>query len=269
MKKLLLLALITPALANDTAINSGGHGPAPLGEFQGEESVIRMVSEKIEIRMGKTESKVSCRFTFRSSKQEGDAKQRVGFPDLLELESDTGTISKLETFVDGKPIEAKKVRGWFDSSEWGTPRSGLGEPPANVLRDEIQFADYFVVDLIFPPGKDVIVERRYTADNGGDAMGSTGFSYTTHTGAVWKDTIGEAEFRVILDGWTVDDLAFEDGKQKLPPRAQSAWCSPNLAEWKVVSPTELKMTWKDFEPAVHRTRRGIFLATWCRKPADE
>ena len=269
MKALLLLALITPVLANDTAINSGGHGPSPLGEFQGEESVIRMVSEKIEIRMGKTESQVSCRFTFRSSKQEGHAKQSVGFPDLLELESDTGTISKLETFVEGKPVEARKVRGWFGTSEWGTPKSGLGEPPASVLRDEVQFADFYVVDLSFPPGKDMIVERKYTADNGGDAMGSTGFSYTTHTGAVWKDSIGEAEFRVILDGWTVDDLAFEDGKQKLPPREQSAWCSPNLAEWKVVSPTELRMTWKDFEPAVHRTRRGIFLATWCRKPAGQ
>jgi hypothetical protein len=269
MKKLMLLALISPVLANDTAINSGGHGPAPLGEFQGEESVIRMVSENIEIRMGKTESQVTCRFTFRSSKQEGEAKQTVGFPDLLDLESDTGTISKLETFVDGKQVEAKKVRGWFGTSEWGTPKSGLGDPPSNIPKDEIQYADYYTVELSFPPDKDVIVERKYTADNGGDAMGSTGFSYTTHTGAVWKDTIGSAEFRVILDGWTVDDLAFEDGKQKVRPRDQSAWCSPNLAEWKVVSPTELKMTWKDFEPAVHRTRRGIFLATWSKKMSGE
>ena len=269
-KSLLLLALIVPALANDTAINSGGHGPAPMGEFDGEESVIRMVSEKIEIRMGKSESEVTCRFTFRSTKKAGDAKQVVGFPDLLEMESDTGTISKLETFVDGQKVETRKVRGWFGTSDWGTPKSGLGEPPATLPKDEIQYADFFVADVTFPPDKDVIVERRYTADNGGDVTGSTGFSYTTHTGAVWKDTIGEAEFHVtLLDGLKVDDLAFEDGKQKLRPRQQSAWCSPNLAEWKVVSPTELKMTWKDFEPAVHKTRRGIFLATWSRNTAQE
>lgn len=61
----------------------------------------------------------------------------------------------------------------------------------------------------------------------------------------------------------MDDLAFEDGKQKRKPREQfGAWCAPNLAEWKVVSPTELAMTWKDFEPAVHKTRRGILLSTW-------
>ena len=266
---LLLLALALPLAANDTAINSGGHGPSPMGEFEGEESVIRMVSENIGIRMGKTESEVSCRFTFRSSKKEGDARQTVGFPDLLEMDSDTGSISKLETFVDGKKVEAKKVRGWFGTGEWGTPKSGLGEPPAKLPPGEVQPADFYTVEVVFPPDKDVVIERRYTSSNGGNTLGSTGFSYTTHTGAVWKGTIGSAEFHVTLkDGLTVEDLAFEDGKQKRPPREQSAWCEPNLAEWKIVSPTELTMTWKDFEPAVHRTRRGIFLATWDRARED-
>jgi len=265
MKNLLLIGLVLPALANDSAINSGAYGPAPLGEFQGEESVIRMVTESIDIRFGKEQSDVTCRFTFRSSKKEGDAKQVVGFPDLLQTESDTGSILKLETFVNGEKVEAKKVRGWFGASEWGTPKSGLGAPPANLPENEVQLADFFTVEVAFPPDRDVVIERRYTADNGGDVSGSTTFFYTTQTGSVWKDTIGVAEFRVKLDGWTVDDLAFEDGKQTVPPRQQFGWSSPNRSEWTVVSPTELKMTWKDFEPAVHKTRRGIHLATWSKR----
>lgn len=267
MKKyLLLLGLVFPALANDSGINSGGHGPSPMGEFQGDESVIRMVAESIEIRFGKDESQVNCRFTFRSSKEEGEAKQVVGFPDFLDTETDKGQIHKLETFVDGKKVEARKVRGWFASGEFEIPKSGLGEPPATLQEDQIQKADFFVIDVSFPADRDVIIERKYTADNGGNVDGSKTFSYTTLTGAVWKDTIGKAEFTVKLDGWTVNDLAFEDGPQKNRPREQyGTWCEPNKAEWTVVSPTELKMTWKDFEPAVHKTRRGIHLATWSVK----
>ncbi|WP_265594514.1 hypothetical protein [Haloferula sp. BvORR071] len=268
MRFLLWLGLVASALGNDTGINSGEYGPAPLGEFKGEESVIRMVEEKIEIHFGKTQSEVACRFVFRSGKAEGDAKQVVGFPDFIDTETDTGTITKLETFINGEKVEAKKQRGWFYTPDYETPRSGLGEPPKELVeQDKITRADFFTVEVVFPQGKDVIIERRYTADNGGNVMQSKTFSYTTFTGAVWKDTIGKAEFSVKLEGWTVNDLAFEDGPQKNRPRAQDgSWCSPNKAEWTVVSPTELKMTWLDFEPAVHKTRRRIHLATWS-KPA--
>lgn len=264
MKWIPALALISIAGANDTSINSGAHGPAPLGEFKAEESIVRMVSETIDIRFGKTESKVTCKFTFRSAKKGGDAKQTVGFPDLLETDSDTGQIRKLETFIDGKMVEAKKIRGWFATSEWGTPKSGFGEPPKFLGEDDVQFANFFAVDVSFPPDKDVVIERRYVADNGADTMGTRWFTYTTHTGAVWRGTIGKAEFRVTLDGMTVDDLAFEDGPQKLEPRKQFEWCSPNKAEWTVKSPTELTMTWENFEPAVHQTRRGIKISTWAQ-----
>ncbi|MDB6079074.1 MAG: hypothetical protein JWO82_2821 [Akkermansiaceae bacterium] len=270
MKRLiLLLAFILPVHGNDTAINAGGFGPAPLGEFEGDESVIRMVSETIDVHFAKKESQVHCRFTFRSGKKSGDAKQVVGFPDLLHTDSDTGEISKLETFIDGEKVEAKKERGWFVTADYATPRSGLGDPPKEYPADQIQRADFFVVEVNFPPDKDVIVERKYTCASGGDVMGTATFYYTTHTGAVWKGNIGQADFHITLDGFTVDDLAFEDGRQKIPSRSQTTWCMPNRAEWTVVSPTELKMTWKDFEPAVHSTRRGIRLATWSKPPAGK
>ena len=109
--------LSVPLLANDTGINSGAHGPSPLGEFVGDESVIRMAEESIHIRFGKEESEVTCRFTFRSGKKEGDAKQVVGFPDFIDTETDTGSIREMQTFIDGRKVEAKKQRGWFFADE--------------------------------------------------------------------------------------------------------------------------------------------------------
>ncbi len=252
-------------LANDTAINPGGIGPSPMGELTGDESIIRMVSESIEVVFGRTSSRVSCRFVFRSAKLEGVARQMIGFPDFIVDEGDQGTIMSMITRVNGSEVAVKKKRGWFTDEEFGIPRSGLGEHP-NAEAAPHRIADFFCVNVEFPPGEDVIIEREYEVANGGSVLGNTTFSYSTHTGAVWRDTIGRADIRVQLDGWTVDDLAFEDGHQKLPPRQQSVFSSPNLAEWKVVSPTELRMTWENFEPAVHRTRRGFFLTTWNQPP---
>lgn len=255
------------AFANDTAMNAGAHGPAPVGEFSGDESVIRMVSERIEIRFGKREAHVVARFTFRSSKPSGVARQSVGFPDLYSGEDiNSGEFRELKTFVNGQERPARKVAGWFETSEYGIPRSGLGEPRQDAPAEIIQRADYYIVDVEFPPNEDVVIERRYTVDNGMDVMGTNTFHYTTHTGAIWRGTIGKAEFHVILDGWTVDDLAFEDGPQRIPPREQTIWSSPNRNDWTIVSPTEMTMTWTDFEPAAHKTRRGLMLATWSRRP---
>lgn len=268
---ILLLGATLTVWANDTAINSGAFGPAPLGEFKGQESVIRMVSETIDIHFARKETNVACKFVFHSTKTTGPARQLVGFPDLLADEdaNDAGLIRKLQTWVDGKEIAAEKQMGWFTipRDPMGTPRSGLGPPPekegANgTWEDQVKKAWFYTVDVTFPPDRDVIIERKYVADNGGSVMGNTTFSYTTRTGAVWQGTIGRADISLTLDGWTVDDLAFEDGAQKLPPRDQFAWCVPNKACWTVVSPTELHMTWKDFEPAVHQTRREIALSTW-------
>lgn len=266
MKSILLFATTLTAACNDAALNPGGHGPATLGGFVGDESVIRMLSEKIDIRFSKKESEVHCRFVFRSGKVGGDAIQLVGFPDMLEREDHAGTIRRLETFVDGRKEESRKVRGWFAAGPFGTPKCGLGKPPPETRPEHVQPADFHVIEVRFPPDREVVVERRYVADNGGDVSGTISFDYSTHTGAVWRGTIGQADFHITLDGLTVDDLAFEDGPQKNPPRSQWGWCVPNRAEWKLVSPTELTMTWKDFEPAVHRTRRGIKLATWSKAP---
>lgn len=252
------------ASANDTAVNAGGSAPHPVGQFKGDESVIRMVSEKIDIVFGKETSKVHCRFVFRSTKPSGDARQTVGFPDLVG-EQDAGPIRSMVTIVNGNEVKSKIQKGYFVNEDTN-PRGALGKPPhADMIVTE---AEYHTVDITFPAGKDVIVERIYTVDNGGSVEGNTTFGYTTLTGAIWNGTIGKAEFSVTLDGWTLDDLVFEDGPQKLPPLQQMVFSSPNKSDWKIESPTKMSLVWENFEPAVHKTRRGIFLTTWNTRPQE-
>ena len=244
-------------MANDTAVNAAASGPEALGEFVNEESIIRMESEIIDIIFGRKESKVHCRFVFRSGKTTGDAVQTLGFPDHPDEEQDVGAILKMTTKVDGVEVAVKKEKGWCGRGPNSQAR--LGTPPPGV---EASVTDYHTMVVKFPPDRDVIVEREYTASNGGSVRGESTFDYTTRTGGIWRGTIGRAEFRVTLDGWTVDDLAFEDGPQKIQPWAQLSYSSPNRSEWKVVSPTELKLVWENFEPAVHHSRRYINLTTW-------
>jgi len=244
------------ALGNDTAVNAAGHAPGPLGAIKGEESVIRMVSEKIDIVFGKEKSKVHCRFVFRSTKPDADAKQTVGFPDMVG-DADHSEILSMITRIDGKEVPSKLQDGYFNHEE---SRAVIGKPPGENMM--ITEAKFHTVDVTFPPDKDVIIEREYVVDNGGSVMGDSTFDYTTSTGAIWHGTIGKAEFTVTLDGWTIDDLAFDDGPQKLPPREQMNFCSVNKADWRIESPNKLSLVWENFEPAVHKSRQGIFLTTW-------
>lgn len=261
MARIILFLFWLPLLAsaNDSTVSASIDAPTAVGEFQGEESVIRMVSEKIDITFGKSESKVKCRFVFRSTKPDSPAVQLVGFPDLLtEQPFDVSSITSMVTRVNGKEIPAKKEKGF-----WGNGRGTLGKVPEGT--PGYTPAEFYVVEVSFPPDQDVIIERDYTVENGGSVMGDSTFAYATFTGAVWKDTIGRAEINVTLDGWTLDDLAFEDGPQKIEPREQGVFSSPNLEDWKVESPTKLSLVWENFEPAVHTTRRGIFLTTWKKR----
>ncbi len=245
-------SVITPLAANDASINLGAHGPEPVGEFKGEESVVRMVSERIDITFGRTETHVHCRFVFRSSKAGADAVQMLGFPDFI-TEADTGTIHSMVSRVDGREVPSKRLRGWQDLE---SSKCHLGSSAEGAA------ADFYTITVTFPPDRDVIVEREYKASNGKSVSGDTYFSYTTRTGGSWKGSIGKAEFHITLDGWKLEDLALEDGEQKIDPRVQRKYGSPNLSEWKVEAPDKLSLEWKNFEPAVHQTRQNIHLQTW-------
>lgn len=65
---------IQAATANDTAVNAAAYGPEPVAGLNGEESVIRMESEKIDVTFGREETKVHCRFVFRSGEKSREVK---------------------------------------------------------------------------------------------------------------------------------------------------------------------------------------------------
>ena len=89
MKRFAFLFIASCALANDTAIHDGGHGPAPIGDRRGPESVIRMVREHLDISFG-AEGDRGARDVCLSQYEDRDApaRQTVGFPDLTAMSAD-------------------------------------------------------------------------------------------------------------------------------------------------------------------------------------
>ena len=126
-------------------MNEGAYGPEPVGDTSGAESVIAMTSETIDIGFGREYTDVVARFTFRSSKKDGVARQLVGFPDMgaaveesarrspkgedswVNEENVVGPLEKLKTYVDSRPVKSEMKFGYgklgeFDSPEpWWTP----------------------------------------------------------------------------------------------------------------------------------------------------
>ena len=121
--------------------------------------------------------------------------------------------------------------------------------------------------VTFPPGQPVTVERRYRVANGGSVYNVSTFQYITATGAGWRGTIGRLDADVTLEGRTVRDLAWKPMANATSPKDQP-WCVPNRSEWKILSPTHLHLTWKDFEPRTDVAREEFILATLARVSSD-
>ena len=266
--------------ADDTALNDGNQGPMPVGGISGPESIIQMVSETIDVQMGKKTSSVDCHFTFRSHKKSGSAFQLVGFPDLAAAvaeaqrrakgkqdppweypEPTNGPIEGMQTFVDGQKVRAELKYGWvsFHSGYMAfTPKNN---------QDRILMA-WYTLPVSFPPDRDVLIERKYQVPNGGQVYDVIIFSYTTATGGVWKDDIEQMVVNVKLgDGLTVDDLKWPEGRSE--EQAGQAASSPDRDEWKVISPTQLQLSWSHFEPRTQEDRRYFRLATKATRHPEE
>ncbi len=255
--------------ADDSAMNEGAYGPEPRGGTKGDESIIRMESEKITVKFGKETSEVKARFVFRSYKPKDPARQLVGFPDYGAANKEgerrdpkgdapwhgdlnvTGPLKDMHTFVDGKEVESKVEYGFVqmtDDEGWkpGTPENGV------LMAWHTMWVD-------FPPDKDVVIERDYKVDNGEMVGGIAMFEYITATGANWRGTIGQLDADVTLDGWTVDDIAWKTGGKKKQILEGGPYTTPDKKAWKILSPTHLQFTWKDFEPRTDKDRRSFTL----------
>lgn len=250
-----LLVIVSRALANDTAVVDGSDGPAPLGDRRGTESVIRMVREHLDITFGSKETSVRATFVFLNTKPDAPAHQTVGFPDRAAMikagidESDiNGPIQNLVTLVDGKERKSRPLRGWV------IERDGLDEPAKAGDKNATERI-WHAIDVDFPVGKEVVVERRFQVANGSSVASEPEvyFDYSTATGGVWKDTIGEMIADVTLgDGLIVDGLLWNG--------THGAGMSPARKEWRIESPTKLQLVWKNFEPRTEKNHRGFRIA---------
>jgi hypothetical protein len=281
MRPFVVLFVLYPVaclLADDTALNDGSEGPMPVGGLNGPESIIQMVSETIDVDMGRKMSDVDCHFTFRSHKKSGNAFQLVGFPDLAAAvaeaerrtkkdvswkyqEPTTGPIENMQTFVNGQAVKAELKYGWVSF------RDGYMAFAPENNEDRILMA-WYAVPVSFPPDRDVLIERKYRVPNGLQVYEVVIFNYSTATGGVWKEAIEQMVVKVNLrDGLNVNDLEWQEGRSV--EQIHQAYCSPDRNEWKVISRTELQLIWKHFEPRTEETRREFRLATKAAKHAAE
>ncbi|GAA5481150.1 hypothetical protein Hsar01_00357 [Haloferula sargassicola] len=226
--------LIPAAFANDTAMHDGGAGPEPVGWTKKTESVIRMVREEVVVEMNPFDSAVSCRFVFVSGKKDAPAVQFLGFPDITrsdQYEGDTiGPLRDMRTFVDGREVKSELV-----SKRMGEDGQWIDLPAADPPCET-----WHVVKVSFPPGEEVVVERRFRTDNARTAGGPVFFGYTTETGGNWRGTIGEGRFVVHLaEGMGAAQLALE----------------PTTGWRRSDDGRTLTLVWKDFEPRTDDERR--------------
>ncbi len=265
----LVVAASSLLRADDSAMNEGAYGPEPREATAGAESIIRMESEQITVKFGRTTSEVKARFVFRSYKPKEPARQLVGFPDIGAAykeaarrdpngeaswqphENVSGPIRDMHTFVDGKEVEAKLDYGFVQTND------DVGWKPGTPENGELMAWHTMWVD--FPPDRDVVIERDYKVDNGETVGGIITFEYITATGANWRGPIGQLDADITLDGWTADDIAWKTGGRKKQIFDTGPFTEPDKKAWKIVSPTHLQFTWKNFEPRTDKDRRSFSL----------
>ena len=253
MKRFLFLFVASCALANDTAIHDGADGPTPIGDRRGPESVVRMVREHLDISFGKEETVVRATFVFLNTKRDAPARQTVGFPDLTAMAAKevydgadfTGPIKDLVTLVNGRERQTRQLRGRVNH------RDGIDEPAPPGEKGEFERI-WHAIDVEFPVGQEVVIERRYRVANGSSVAAAPEgfFQYSTATGGVWQGTIGEMVADVTLkDGLTVNGLLWDS--------AHGAGVSPSRRHWRIQSPTKMQLVWKNFEPRTESNRRSF------------
>ncbi|MEM7015124.1 MAG: hypothetical protein AAF585_27010, partial [Verrucomicrobiota bacterium] len=247
--------------ANDTAMHPGDSGPEPVGWFSGEESIVQMVKEHIEVKFGKKHADVVVKFTFRSHKKEGNAKQLLGFPDEFHTPGRdwdvSGPLKNMKTLVNGKKVKSKVQSGLlFIDFDRGKRAVTLSKESEN---SEAGPAAWHVIEVDFPPGEDVTVERHYRANLGATAGGPNFFAYTTFTGGNWRGKIEKMTADIhLVDGLTADDVAIRGYTDGLG--------SPKLAgttgDAKRLTDKHLQIVWENFEPRDDPSKHGFSIDWW-------
>lgn len=278
---LLLYASALPALANDSSLNPGAHGPEPLDIRDGRESLIRMVEEELTFHFGKWHTRVHARFVFENTSADSTVRQLSGFPDdsvegvypevqpyrLHDWEVEefdrrqlhSSPIADMKTRIDGKPV-VSSLRFGFVTSTDEAPWGWVAADTVTGVR-----VRWYVVELVIPPKSRVTLERSYRARNGHQGMVGSHFQYLTLTGGPWHGTIGRLTAHVILeDGLTVDNLVWDEGEYD----PWSLVTYPPREEWRVEGRKRLSLIWTDFDPRLDVRKHQLGLAWFSMEPED-
>lgn len=257
----LLTLWITPLPANDAAMNDGASGPEPLGWRSGEESIIQMKSEHLDIHFGTRKTTVTVRFTFLSHKKGGPAKQKLGFPNSSRSEMDgdiSGPIDHLVTRVDGKVVTSELVEGRYleitkpDGSIFYEKTDDPADP--NGSSEGVRKHAWYVIEVDFPEGKEVVVERQYDCPSGGNTNMEAFFIYETRTGGAWKGKIEQLTAEVTFDDSVRTDLV------AFTPKNGWVWSEDK---------SKATLIWKDFEPKTDQDRDYFEISTLDLKRVEE
>lgn len=290
------LALLAngPAYGNDASIqNNGRFGPVPYNLELGEESPLKLVEESLTFDFGKSFTNVRVKFRFQNPTDK-PIKQISAFPDLAlgwqrlneemaALPKDernkraekqdhlyyefpyspanskwesfgkfSGILMDLETFVNGKKVDSNLVYGKIRTNEkgdWLPATDEIGFPMA-----------WYLVTMDVPPNGQVILERKYKAQNTIHYAGihANLFDYVTATGKGWKGPIGRLVATVNLkDGFTVDAI-----KWKGPGQNEWDQCMiPERKKWQIIDDKTMKLEWSNFEPTI-KDGNGFIRLAW-------
>lgn len=233
-------------LANDTAMHEGANGPEPLGWRSGGdgESVIAMREEMIIVHFGIKRSHVRAQFTMVCSKKGSDARQTLGFPDLARSwygmdSAVSGPIEELATRVNGKLVEAGFQSARYETT-YDEDGSILERRPARDASGDV-FA-WHSIEVTFPPGRPVLIEREYDVPNGATAGLGSFFVYETMTGSNWDGPIG----RLVAVVDFAEDVDLE--RIRLSPR--QGWILDKATR-------TAELVWRNFEPRDEPERRSF------------
>ncbi len=195
------ILLPTSLFANDTMVGESGHTVFPINTDK-----IRMVSEKVTVKMGPDGSGifdrkafVTCEFLFENTSQE-EIKAKLGFP-TNEVWSDYQYLNDFVSYIDGvnKDVQIKKeILG----------RKIISVPSGEIITGDYQnrspstykiienYRNWYTWDVTFPPLKKIKVKNSYWVTLSSDQHVYF-FEYILTTGVNWKGSIGKAEIEVI------------------------------------------------------------------------
>lgn len=249
----MLCSMATPASANDTAINDGANGPEPLGWRSAEESIIQMKSEHLDIHFGIKQTSVVARFHFLSHKTTGPARQKLGFPDASRSGIDnnvSGPINNLVTKVNGRVVPSEFVQGYYEEvrgADGSVEYQKRPDPPVAVAGEsELQRYAWHVIEVDFPIGKEVVVERSYDCPTGADSTNHALFIYETRTGGAWRGVIEKLTAEVTFEPGLKTDLV------ELSPALDWTWTEAR---------NQATLVWEKFEPRTQEDRTYFQITT--------